>query len=187
MPSVLNRGKVSRVRIAHAVCEETLQYILDWEFIFSVCVTLLLFLLLTYAKKEKDLMFYLTLLLINVLAVLWVYWRCISRPSMQYIELSSNPQVHLSSDLVHGGGDRNRNSGRYSCSLHTIQDILDTNALQEATPAFWKGQLRQSVLRVYGSDDSFGDDDATVVAAAATAQGEEEHDGEKRRRSGIRA
>ena len=173
MPSVLNRGKVSRVRIAHAVCEETLQYILDWEFIFSVCVILLLCLLLSYAKKEKDLLFYLTLLLINLLAALWVYWRCISRPSTQYLELYSNPQLHLcggeySSGPSYGG---NRNSGKYEYELHTIQDILDTNTFQEAKPAFGNGRLRQSAVSVYSSEDSFrdGDDAATADIAADIA------------------
>lgn len=133
--------------------EDTLQYILDWEHVLAFLEILVLWQILThYREEDGGWILWIYIFLLNGIAALWIYWKCIVRPSMQYYELLN----HIGSigTGVTGGVNGQTQDGR-GAGEHTVEmrDVRTTEDIMDATS--------------YQSRPAFGGTRVAVVAAAA--------------------
>ncbi len=116
--------------------EDTLYDVFDWENVLAFIVILLVILIATH-HQEKDMTFWFAWVLLFAVFALWMYWKCVARPSTEYEQLLN----HIGNIGIGSGASASpRGLGGESSSLEmsevrTTGDIMDATSYQ-SRPAF---------------------------------------------------
>jgi hypothetical protein len=107
--------------------DEYLHYIFSWETLLVLLSTFLI--CMAVLRGKLDALFWVSLSIVIIFILFYIYWRCIRSPS-QYYSLSNTIYPFMYGD---SGGSMNNGD-----NVRTTADIIDTTSYQ-SRPAFGRG------------------------------------------------